>query len=196
RVADPIKFLYASEKPITILKNITQSDIRTVVGSYNVDDVITTGKFKIQSQIKEMILEKLENNDIGIQFVNISIQDSEPPTLEVMEAFKAVETAKQGKETSINNANKYRNEELPKALADVDKIMQKAESTKAERVNKAESQVAMFNEMYTEYIKNPLITKRRMFYETMEELLPSLKIIIGSDETSVQTLLPIEPFNE
>ena len=110
RFSDPVKAVYASREPVPILKNICQSSIRTVIGSYPVDDVLTTGKNEIQSAIKEMILAKLSEHDLGIQLVNITIQDSEPPTVEVMEAFKAVETAKQGKETALNNANKYRNE--------------------------------------------------------------------------------------
>ena len=97
--------------------NIAQSCIRTVVSNYTVDDVITTGKNEIQASIKEMIVEKLEQQDIGLMLVNISMQDAEPPTAEVIEAFKAVETAKQGKETAINNANKYQNEQIPQAKA-------------------------------------------------------------------------------
>ena len=68
---------------------------------------MTTGKNEIQANIKQMIMDKLEKYDIGIQLVSISIQDAQPPTTEVMTAFKAVETAKQGKETALNNANKY-----------------------------------------------------------------------------------------
>lgn len=193
KVSDPVKWLYASDQPVTILKNIAQSSIRMVVGSYDVDNVITTGKNEIQSVIKETIISKLDVQDIGIQLVNITIQDAEPPTETVMEAFKAVETAKQGKETALNNASKYRNEKLPQAEAEVDKILQKAQSTRAERVNEAESEVARFNEMYEEYTKYPLITKERMFYETMESVLPSLKVIIDSSSSGVQKLLPIEP---
>jgi membrane protease subunit HflK len=143
----------------------------------------------------EIIRSKIVN-DIGIQLVNISIQDSEPPTVEVMDAFKAVETAKQGKETSLNNANKYRNEKLPQADAQVDKILQEAESTKTQRINEAEAEVARFDKMYEEYIKYPLLTKQRMFYETMEDVLPSLKVIINSDDSGVQKLLPLEPLME
>ena len=105
-----MKYLYNSQQPKEILKNIAQSCIRNIISNYVVDDVITTGKSKIQAEIKEMIVEKLEEQDIGLMLVNISMQDAEPPTEEVIEAFKAVETAKQGKETAINNANKYRNE--------------------------------------------------------------------------------------
>lgn len=194
KVSDPVKALYASEEPVTILKNIAQSSIRMVVGSYDVDSVITTGKNEIQSAIKEAILKKLEQQDIGIMLINITIQDSEPPTDEVMEAFKSVETAKQGKETAVNNANKYRNEQLPQAEAQVDKILQEAESTKTERMNEAYAEVSRFNEMYSEYAKYPLITKQRMFYEYMEDVLPSLKVVIDSGDSGIQKILPLESF--
>ncbi len=196
KVSDPVKALYASEEPITILKNIAQSSIRMVIGSYTVDSVITTGKNEIQSSIKEDILEKLSKQDIGIQLVNISIQDAEPPTDKVMEAFKSVETAKQGKETAVNNANKYRNEELPKADAKVDQILQEAQTMKTQRINEANAEVAKFNEMFSEYMKNPTITKQRMFYETMEDILPSLKVIIDSGDNGVSKLLPLDSLIE
>lgn len=196
KVSDPIKYLYASSDPETILKNMAQSNIRTIVGSYDVDSVITDGKYEIQSKIKESIIHNLTEHDIGLMLVNITIQDSEPPTDEVMEAFKSVETAKQGKETAINNANKYRNEKLPQAKAEVDKILQEAEATKAKRINEAEAAVAKFNEMYEEYKKYPYITKERMYYEAMEDILPSLKVIIDSGEGNINKLLPLEPLTE
>ncbi|MDF2943698.1 MAG: hypothetical protein K0S01_2556 [Herbinix sp.] len=196
KVSDPVKALYASEEPVTILKNIAQSAIRMVVGSYDVDSVITTGKYEIQSAIKTIILDKMAKQDLGIVLVNITIQDSEPPTDAVMEAFKSVETAKQGKDTALNNANKYRNEQIPKADAQVDKILQEAESTKAQRMNEANGEVSKFNEMFEEYAKYPLITKQRMFYETMEDVLPSMKVVIDSGDSGVQKLLPLEPLVE
>lgn len=193
KVTEPVKAVYASEDPLLILQNITRSSIRTVIGSYDVDSVLTTGKNEIQSKVKEMILEKLRQHDVGLTVMNVTIQDAEPPTAEVMEAFKAVETAKQGKETSINNANKYRNEKLPQATAQTDKILQEAKSSKAQRVNEANAEVAKFNAMYQEYVKNPEVTKKRMFYETMEDVLPRMKVIIdGTDQTS--TILPLDSF--
>ncbi len=185
RVSDPVKAVYASKEPELILRNVAQSCIRAAISNYDVDSVLTTGKGEIQSRIKEMITEQLEAYNIGLQLVNISIQDSEPPTTEVMEAFKAVETAKQGKETSINNANKYRNEKMPIAEADADQILQEAEATKQERINDANAQVAMFNARFAEYEKNPEVTKKRMFYEAMEDILPQLRVIIdGTDSTT------------
>lgn len=192
KVSDPVKMLYASENPDEILKNVAQSSIRTVVGSYDVDSVLTTGKSEIQAAIRDMITERLEKHDIGLYLVNITIQDSEPPTAEVMEAFTAVEAAKQGKETAINNANRYKNERMPAAEARVDQIMQEAESQKQQRINEAVGQVARFNEMYAEYVKYPLITKQRMFYEAMEEILPDLKVVIDNDSGELQKFLPLD----
>lgn len=193
KVTDPVKAVYNSENPELILKNIAQGCIRSVVASYDVDSVLTTGKSEIQSNIKQLIVGKLEEQDIGIMLVNITIQDSEPPTEAVMEAFKAVETAKQGKETALNNANKYRNEEIPDAQAKADGIIKNAEAQKEQRINEATAQVARFNAMYEEYVKNPKVTKLRMFYEAMENVLPDLKVIIvGTDGT--QTVLPLDSF--
>lgn len=194
RYSDPVKALYASENPLEILRNVSQSCIRTVIGSYDVDSVLTTGKNEIQAAIKEMIMDRLTKQDIGIQLVNITIQDSEPPTQQVMEAFKAVETAKQGMETTLNNAHKYENEQLPNAQAAADRVIQDAEAQKTQRINEATAQVARFNAMYQEYIKNPVVTKERMFYETMEDVLPGLKVVIESGNGEVQTFYPLESF--
>lgn len=194
RVTDPVKALYASQNPELVLKNIAQNCIRTTIGSYSVDSVLTTGKNEIQSNIKQLILDKLEEYDIGIQLVNITIQDATPPTAEVEMAFKEVETAKQGKETALNNANKYRNEQIPNAEAEADRILQDAEAAKQERINEANGQVARFNSMYEEYVKYPDVTKKRMFYEAMENVLPDIKVIIQSNDGSTSTILPLDSF--
>lgn len=194
RIVDPVKYLYASEDPVNILKNISQSWIRDTIGSYDVDAVLTTGKGEIQSVIKERIIAELEQMDIGIQLVNITIQDAEPPTDAVMVAFKAVETAKQGMETTINEANQYMNEQIPLALAEVDRILQEAEVIRTQRINQGYEEVAMFNAMFEEYLENPEVTRLRMFYETMENILPDMKIVINNSDGTVETLYPLETF--
>lgn len=194
-VNDPVKYLYASVQPEATLKMLAQSYIRDTVGIYNVDDVITTGKAVIQSEIKEKLTNRMIEEDIGLSVVNITIQDAFPPTTEVMNAFKNVENAKQGKETAINNANKDRNEKIPQAEAECDQIIKNAEAEKEARINEANGQVARFEQMYAEYSKYPLITKQRMFYETMEELLPSMKVYIV-DENGTQKMLPLDSFTQ
>lgn len=194
RVADPVQYVYASEDPEEILRNIAQSCIRNTIGSFTVDDVLTTGKQAIQSDIRQEVIDALEVHQVGLQLVNLTIQDAEPPTNDVMVAFKAVETAKQGMETAINNANRYRNEQTPQAEAEADRIRQEAEATRTERINEANAAVALFNAQYEEYVKNPEITKLRMFYESMEKVLPDLKVVIDAGDGTTQTILPLDTF--
>ena len=159
---------------------------------FTVDEAMTTGKPQIQATVKQKMQDELAKQNIGLQIVNITVQDAEPPTTEIVQAFKAVETAKQGKDTAINNANKYKNEQIPAAEASADQIVQKAEAQKAARIAEAEGQVARFNAMYEQYSMNPLITKQRLFYETLEEVLPGVKVIITDGTT--ETMLPLESF--
>ncbi|MBQ7797411.1 MAG: FtsH protease activity modulator HflK [Lachnospiraceae bacterium] len=192
-VTDPIQAVRHRTVYEEIIKNLAQSYIRDTVGMYNVDEVITTGKTQIQERIKEQLTQRLVNENIGYGIYNVSIQDSDMPRTDVADAFKAVEDAKQGMETAINEAKKYQSENIPKAKAEADKLIQEAEAYKQERINEATGQVARFEDTYSEYIKYPLITKKRMFYETMEEILPDLKVIIDNG-SGTQTMLPLEPF--
>ena len=194
KVSDPVASYYNSENPETIMKNMALACIRNTVVNYTVDDVITTAKGQIQSEVKENLQKELQDKNIGMMVVNLSVQDAEPPTQEIVQAFKSVETAKQGKDTAINNAKKYQSEELPKAEATADKIVQDAEAKKEARIAEAEGQVARFNEMYEQYKLQPYITKKRLFYETMEDILPDLKVIISDGNT--QQMLPLESFSE
>lgn len=193
QITDPVKYFYASESPEEIIKNLAQSYIRDTVGIHSVDDVLTTGKYEIQTTVKTLLQERLEKEDIGLTVTNAVIQDAEVPTQEVTQAFKNVEDAKQGMETAINNANADANTRLPKAKADADKIIKDAQAKKESLIAQAQGQTARFNSLYSEYIKYPLITKQRMFYETMEDVLPNMKIYITDGST--QTLLPLADFS-
>lgn len=193
QVTDPIQAYTHSDTYLEIIKNLAQSYIRDTVGTYNVDDVITTGKSEIQSKVKEKLSNRLEEENIGYGIYNVTIQDAQPPTTEVTNAFKAVEDAKQGMDTAINEAKKYQSEQIPTANAKADQVIQDAEAYRQEKISEATGQASRFNDLYEEYSKYPLITKKRMFYETMEEVLPQLKVIINSSD-GTQTVLPLEPF--
>lgn len=193
KISDPVKYLYSSNEPELILRNLIQSQVRNVVGSSTVDAVLTDGKESIQMQVKNLVTEILAEYDIGLTLVDVKIQDAEPPTVEVVEAFKAVETAKQQAETVINDAKAYQNAQLPQAQAEADKLIRNAEYLKQKRMNEAAQQVAMFEAMYAEYSQNPAITKSRMYYEAISEILPDVKLYINSgDGGNLQTLLPLE----
>ena len=192
QIVDPVKYFYAAEEPEIIVKNLAQSYIRDTVGSRKVDEVLTTGKYEIQTEVRTLLQKRLDQEDIGIQVTNAVIQDAEVPTSEVAQAFKNVEDAKQGMETAINNANADANTRIPEANAKADKIIKDAQAQKEALIAEAEGQVSRFNSLYEEYKKFPLVTKQRMFYETMEEVLPGMKIYITDGST--QSLLPLEPF--
>ena len=199
KISNPKAYLYSSDDPELILKNLIQSQVRNVVGSSTVDSVLTDGKENIQMQVKALVTEILEEYDIGLTLVDVKIQDAEPPTQDVIEAFKAVETAKQKAETVVNDAKAYQNAQLPQAKAEADKLIQNAEYLKQKRINEALEQVAMFTAMYEEFAKNPEITKARMYYEAIQEILPGVKLYINTatdGNSDMQMLLPLESLVE
>ncbi len=193
KITDPVEYLYSSNQPELILKNLIQSQVRNVVGSSSVDGVLTTGKEGIQMQVRELVTAILEEYNIGLTLVDVRIQDSEPPTQEVVEAFKAVETAKQQAEAVVNDAKAYQNAQIPKADAEADKLLQNAEYLKQKRINEAKEQIAMFQAMYAEYANNPDITKSRMYYEAISQVLPGVRLFISTgDGENVDMWLPLE----
>ena len=198
RISNPERYLYASNDAELILRNLIQSQIRNVVGSSTVDAVLTDGKENIQMQVKALVTEILMEYDIGLTLVDVRIQDAEPPTQEVIEAFKAVETAKQNAEAVVNQARAYENAQIPAAQAQADKLIQNAEYLKQKRINEAKEQVAMFTAMYEQYALNPEITRSRMYYEAISEILPGVKLFINtaSKGSDVQMLLPLESLVE
>ncbi len=194
KITDPEKYLYNTNDPELILRNLIQSQVRNVVGSSSVDSVLTDGKENIQMQVKELVTEILTEYDIGLSLVDVRIQDAEPPTYDVNEAFKAVETAKQTAEAVVNDAKAYQNAKLPDAQAQADKLLQNAEYLKQNRINEAIETVAMFQAMYQEYAQNPEITRSRMYYEAISKVLPGVKVVINTgDGETVDYVLPLDP---
>ena len=193
KISDPVQFLFSSNDPEAILRNLIQSQVRNVVGSAAVDSVLTDGKENIQMQVKELVIQILAEYDIGLSLVDVKIQDAEPPTVEVVEAFKAVETAKQTAEAVVNEAKAYQNAQLPNAEAQANKLLQNAQYLKQKRINEATEAVAMFEAMYAEYVRDPEITRSRMYYEAISQILPGVKVYINTGEAgSMNMLLPLE----
>lgn len=185
KVSDPVAYLYNSQTPEEILENIALANIRTVVSNYTVDEAMTTAKGLIEQEVKEAMIKSLEDTNIGLSVQNITIQDSEPPTEDIIAAFKAVETAKQGADTAKNNALQYKNEQIPKAEAKADKIVQNATASKEARIAEATGEASKFNKMYEQYSMYPEITKKRMFFEKVEEILPNTRVIITDGQSKI-----------
>ena len=144
-------------------------------------------------QVKQLVTEILAEYDIGLSLVDVRIQDAEPPTKEVIEAFKAVETAKQRAEAVVNEAKAYQNAKLPEAQAQADQLRQNAQYLKQKRINEAIQAVAMFEAMYSEYAENPEITRSRMYYEAISQVLPGVKVYVNTGSSDgLNMLLPLD----
>lgn len=190
KISDPVKYLFSSENPQQVLRNLLMSSVRSVVGTKTIDDTLTTGKFAIQNEVQEMLMEKLEVNDIGVQIIDVKVNDSEPPTEDVAKAFRDVETAKQEREMVLNQANEYRNRRLPEARAKADRIMKEAEAFKTSRVAEAQGLHDRYSNVYEEYRKFPEISKQRMYLEILQDTLPNIKVILD-ESGSVTKFLPL-----
>lgn len=191
KISDPVKYLFTAENPNGVLKNMLQSTVRSVVGTKQIDDVLTTGKIQIQSDVKAMLMEALVKNDIGLMVIDVKVNDSEPPTEEVAKAFRDVETAKQEKETALNQALEYRNSKLPAANAEADKIVRAAEAEKESKINVAIGERNRFLSMFNEYKNFPAITRERMYLEAIESILPGVRVYLDNGG-EVDKLLPLE----
>ena len=190
KINDPIAYSYYVKNPEEILRNMALSCIRNVIVNYSVDEIITISKSQIQTEIRQNLTKMLEKVNIGLSVVNLTMQDAVPPTSEILKAFKEVETSKQNADTLVNKAKKYQSEQIPLANAKVDKIINDANALKESRISEALGQVSRFEKIYDEYKLNPVITRKRLIFETLEEILPNAKIYITDGNTS--NLLPLE----
>ncbi len=192
QISDPVAWLFQSQDPESILEFMLASSVRSVVGTKTIDETLTTGKIEIQNEVKEMLLKKLEQNPIGVRVVDVKINNSSPPTEEVARAFRDVETAKQNKDTAINEANKYRNLRLPAARSTADQILRQAEAYKEARIKTAEGERDHFLAIYKQYKSHKDITAHRLYLETLSEILSRANVYVNQSE-QVRTFLPLAP---
>lgn len=188
QVTDPYQFTYAAVDPIGIMEFTLQAETKRIVGTYDVDDALTSSKSEIQAKIREAVKQKIDEYEIGISIQNLSIQDIEPPVSSVINAFMDVENARQAKDTELNKAKAYSNQIIPDARAKADEIVKSAEAKKEARIQEANGQIARFNELYSEYAKNPDITRTRLYFETMEYVLPRMTVFFENGDNILKTL--------
>lgn len=193
RINNAFNYLFKVRNPEITLRDISEAAMRQVVGNRTVNEVLTVGRTEISSRLKELVQQICEEYSLGVKIEQIVLQDVNPPE-PVKAAFNAVNEAQQEKETLINQAKAEYNKVIPKAAGQAKETIQIAEGYATERVNNAKGDVARFNELYKEYIKAPEVTKRRIYLETMEEVIPKLgqKIITDQNGSSVLPLLQMQ----
>ena len=192
KIDDPIAYLYNTSDPRLILLNATSSSLRGVVGSSMVDEVLTDGRAKIITDIRDNLAGLADQYQLGISIINVNLQDVDLPTDEVDSAFKAVTDAREERLTKINNAEKYRNEKINEVKGEKDAILSQAQATSVSAVEKAKGDTARFNAIYKEYATSKAITKQRLITDTLNAVLKDTKLYITDGSDSTLKYLPIE----
>jgi modulator of FtsH protease HflK len=197
RIDDPYKFLFKVREPVATMRDISEACMRQVVGDRTVNEVLTVGRAEISVKVMEEIQKLCSEYLLGIKIEQIILQDVNPPD-PVKDAFNAVNQAQQEKETLINQARSEYNKIIPKARGQAEETIQKAEGYAAERVNNALGEATRFNALYKEYVKSPEVTKRRIYLETLSDVLPKLghKIITDEAGNNVLPLLQMQLNNK
>lgn len=189
RIDNPYNFLFKVRDPENTLRDVAEAGMRQIVGDRTVNEVLTVGRTEIAGKLKVLIQDICDEYSLGVRIEQVVLQDVTPPE-PVKAAFNAVNEAQQEKETLINQAKSNYNKVIPKARGQAQETVQKAEGYATERVNNAEGEVVRFNELYSEYIKAPDVTRTRIYLETMQEVVPKLGDKIITDEKG-QNVLPL-----
>tara|TARA_B100001996_G_scaffold184043_2_gene140726 strand:+ start:2194 stop:3159 length:966 start_codon:yes stop_codon:yes gene_type:complete len=180
KIKDPVAYTFNFIEPELTVRQAAEASLRTVVGRHNIDEALTSGKFMIQEESKELIQIILDKYDTGILVVAVQLQDVSPPE-QVIAAFKDVASAKEDKNRMVNQAEGYRNDIIPKARGEAQAEIREAEGYKKARIARAEGDVSKFNSVLKEYRKSKEVTEIRMFLETAEEILSNREKIIVPD---------------
>ena len=180
RIKDPVAYTFNFIEPELTVRQASEASLRTVVGRHNIDEALTSGKFMIQEEAKELIQNILDKYNTGILVVAVQLQDVSPPE-QVISAFKDVASAKEDKNRMVNQAEGYRNDVIPKARGEAQAQIREAEGYKKARISRAEGDVSKFNAVLKEYRKSKEVTETRLYLETAEEILSNREKIIVPD---------------
>ncbi|RTZ92387.1 MAG: FtsH protease activity modulator HflK [Deltaproteobacteria bacterium] len=193
KVKDPVDYLFNVYNIPKTVKDATEAAIREVVGKNNIDEILTTGKYQVQQDTKKLLQGILDKYKAGIMVVAVQLQDVHPPE-QVMQAFKDVASAKEDKIKYINEAQGYRNDIMPKAKGQAEKVINEAQAYLKSKVAEAEGDASRFLQVYEQYKSAKDITRKRLYIETMEKVLPRAKKIVIDPKVGgrVLPLLPLD----
>ena len=193
RIADPKQFLFDVRDPGQTLRDISEAAMREVIGDRTVDEVITIGRQEIEVDALGKMQELVKRYQLGIRVDQVQLKNVNPPK-QVVSSFNEVNKAQQDRENMLNVANGEYNKVIPKAKGEADQQIRAAEGYQFKRVNEAEGDVASFNAMLAQYLKSPEITRTRIYFETMAEVLPQMGPKVIVDE-SLKQMLPLLQLN-
>ncbi|HOO90564.1 MAG TPA: FtsH protease activity modulator HflK [Syntrophales bacterium] len=180
RIKDAVAYLFNLKDQDKTVKDAAEAAMRETAGENEIDDILTTGKFKVQQDTKAILQQILDEYNAGIHIVAVQLQDVHPPD-EVMAAFKDVASAKEDKAKMVNDAYGYSNEILPKAKGKAAQIVNDAIAYKESKIISAEGDVSRFLQILTQYRSAKEVTKKRMYIEMMEEILPEIEKVLVAE---------------
>ncbi|MFZ5949258.1 MAG: FtsH protease activity modulator HflK [Candidatus Rifleibacteriota bacterium] len=193
KIADPFKFIFKINDPQTTIRDVSEAVTRKIVGDTDVTSVLTTDRAILADMIHREMQRILDSYDIGVKIVTVKFQDVNPPE-SVKAAFNGVNEAEQQKESLIQQASEQYNKEVPRARGEAKQMIQEAEGYALERVNRAEGDAQKFLAMLAEYQAFPEVTRKRLYFETLEKVLPkssSLWVVDGASQQPLP-LLPLQ----
>ena len=196
RISDPFKFLFDVRDPSQTLRDVSESVMREVVGDRTVDEVITIGRQEIESEALAKMQALATKYAMGISIDQVQLKNINPPQ-PVQESFNEVNQAQQEKEKLINEARRDYNKVIPLAEGEKDQRIREADGYRLKRINEAEGDVARFNALLAEYTKAPEVTRRRIYIETLQDVMPGIrsKIIVDEETTGILPLLNLDSRN-
>ena len=191
KIADAQAYLFNVFNPELTLSHVVQSVIRQVVGDNTMDHVLTTGREQVAQEVKSASQGLLNEYNTGLIITAVTMQDAQPP-IQVKASFDDVVKAREDEQRYINEAKAYANDIVPKARGASQRLIAEAEAYKSQVVSKSEGEAYRFNQILEEYLKAPVVTKERLYRETLEEVLGSTsKVIVDSNSDSLM-YLPID----
>ncbi len=189
KIVDPYKYLFKVRRARETLRDLSEAVMRSAVGDHSVDEVLTTGRAKVASDAKIMLQSLCDKYDTGLRIEQFILQDVNPPE-PVQPSFNEVNQAIQEREQLVNEARAQYNKAVPRAEGEANQLIRRAEGYGLERVNNARGEANRFLALHEEYRKAPTVTRRRLYLETVERVVPRLGDKIIVDE-KLEGMLPI-----
>jgi membrane protease subunit HflK len=192
KIKDPVKLLFNIRRPLENIRDVSKVVMRRFVGDYRVDEVLTTKREEVDDLVQQEMQKILDGYQTGIQVVTVKLLDVNPPET-VKPAFNEVNEAKQEREKMINQAWEAYNKVIPQEKGEAEKTIREAEGYSLDKVNRAKGEAERFLAVLAEYKKAPQITQKRLYLETLSDILPKAKekYVIDPKQSSILPLLQI-----
>lgn len=195
KASEAPSFLFNVENPDFAVKAVAESMMREAVGASQIEVLQTTGRNEVQNQVRVGLQKTLDEYGAGIEITEVKLQKVDPPA-QVLDAFRDVQAARADQERLRNQAETYANTVIPRARGEAEKIKQGAEAYREQIVAEAEGAAQRFTSVYNEYRKAQDVTRRRIYIETMQDVLGGTNKIIMNNAEGGQGILPYLPLNE